>query len=167
MPAALNPRVTALVRRRIQKNYGAPTADLYEEAVGIDPTIRKRSRLSFFASYVLPARKAKNSASNKAKSKAKSKAKGKRPASTTQSESAPETGEVEFALTKMPESAPVASPPVHVPSRRHATENTKEDLLRRVLIEVAQDAMRAESRSEFLDLLARIDRHARVIGGLM
>jgi flagellar biosynthesis GTPase FlhF len=179
MPTALNPSVSALVRRRIDKDYETPTADLYDEAVRIDPAIRKRSRLSFFASYVLPARKAKNRATNKPKNKATNKpknepknepkhnAKGKRRASTKQFEKVAEAREVEFALTRMPESAPVASPPVHLPARRHGTDNTIEDVLRRVLIGVAQDAMRAESRSEFLDLLARIDRHAREIGGSM
>jgi hypothetical protein len=143
---AINPKVSAFVRGQIAKNYDTPTVELRRAAAKIDPSVRRRSGRSFFATYVLPARRAVNARAVAAR--------------TTAGRPAVEDGTTpagELLLTPLPDDTRVTAAPVHVPSSGFVAE----DLLRRILTDVAAQAMRVESRTDFVDLLARIDRHAR------
>jgi hypothetical protein len=151
-----NPKVIEMVRRHIAADYATPTASLQAAAAKIDPSVKRLPTRSFFATYVLAARRAANAQKTSRSASRRKAAQGKKNAE-------------DFTLNPMPDSVSVASVPVHVRPAPRTTVNgaQSEVVIRHMMTEIARDAMRAESRPDFLDLLARIDRYSTELGALI
>jgi hypothetical protein len=167
--AERNMQVLERVREEMNQRPDVGSAELFEMAKEMDPSLGERKLASFHASYVLPIKRehfqqrggaASRSSEKPAKSRKQARSGGKKKAGTAAAEKTVETAAVEPAA----EQAPARR---RRQSRKQAEQRSEasaaqapaggREQIRSVFLEFAREFAEAESRTEIVQVLSKVD----------
>lgn len=148
--AEQNEKVLERVRQELSKNAKLGSRELYEMARGWDQSVGEQTLQQFHARYVLPIKR-EQTAKAKGKQAGKAAGTGRRGRST--------------AAAAEKSAAPAAAPRGRRTRRAAAAPTAGEgggadrDRVRAVLLEFARDFAKAESKTEIVQVMSRIDEY--------
>jgi hypothetical protein len=158
--AERNEKVLQRVREELSKNPQLGSRELYELAQQVDKGVGQDSLQQFHARYVLPVKRGQRSG--------EAKPAGRRAGGGAQQPRRGRKGRAQ-AQTQSEQPSPAeqsGAAPARAPRRaRAAAEGADRDNVRTVLLEFARDFSGAESRSEIVQVLSRIDEYVDRIAG--
>lgn len=140
--ATRNEEVFQRMRRELEQSPAPGSRELYALAQELDPSIAQDSMRQFHARYVLPIMR------EQARERGGATPRRTRVRRTREPERAP-------AARRSPRSAPAPSAPAR----------QDRDQIRAVLLEFARDFADADSRTEIVGVLSRIDEYVEKIAG--
>ena len=143
MAAETDP-VMAMVEREVEKNPEVTNEELYEKAVKIDPEIAKLDRRQFNARYTLQVKRRLRPAGRRRRAAAPAAARPRRRAR---------------AAAGRPVRRVRAPRVAGAPRAARARAPGREDAVRRLLIQFARDAIRAERAGDPIAPIAAVDRY--------
>jgi hypothetical protein len=153
--AERNEQVLETVRKELNKNPGRGSKELYEVAIGAEPSIAENTLQQFHARYVLPIKREQAAARDGSKDKKEADAKAPAPAADAKP--------ARSRARKQKPGRGRADEPVKAdtPGRRGADR----DRVRSLFLQFARDFANAESRGEIVEVLSSVDRYVDQIVG--
>jgi hypothetical protein len=147
--AERNEQVLDTVRKELNKNPGRGSKELYEVAIGVEPSIAENTLQQFHARYVLPIKREHAAAKDGSKGKKEADAKAPAPA----------------VEAKPARSRARKQKPMRAQADEPATGDTRgrrdadRDRVRSLFLQFARDFANAESRGEIVEVLSSVDRY--------
>jgi hypothetical protein len=153
--AETNQQVLDTVRQELQKSPNRGSKELYEIAIGAEPSIAEHTLQQFHARYVLPIKReqaaAKGGGQKKpAKRKPRSRAAAAAPAPAAESKQPASRGRKSAAAeAKGPQQQ----------QRRKRRGGPDREQVRSLFLQFAREFANAESRGEIVEVLSSVDRY--------
>jgi len=149
--AERNEKIYERVVLELENDPSLGSKELYGILQGVDRSVSRDTLQQFHARYVLPAKRGRKAATSTAAEEAPRR-KRRRPGG--------KNGEPVALAT------PAAAEPAAPRRRRRSTKNEPDrDRIRGLLLEFAQDLTDAESRSNLVQVLGRVDKYVEKIAG--